>query len=146
MKKLTALVCVGFLLAPWPPGVALNHETRECGSYMRGDEYGGRKLPAGWEAHYAGDPEIHTETGSCSFSGDAEDCCEELGYTYVGSVGDFSWSPLMIGILIYVAIVALAVLSAVGFVGLVVAACIGGGLFLVIAGGLWLRKRVREKQ
>jgi len=51
MRKLIALLCVGLALAPAPRGIALNHQTRECGAYWAGDEYGGASLPAGWEAY-----------------------------------------------------------------------------------------------
>lgn len=140
MKKLAALVCVGFLLAPWPRGIALNHETKECGSYWRGDEYGNTELPSGWQDYYPDDDGmVHTEIGSCTLrEGGVEGCYQELGYAYVGSVGDFSWSPLMIAILAPFVIAGLLVLLAVGFVGLAVAAVLGGGVFL------W--KRGRKKQ
>ncbi len=35
---------------PW--GIALNHETQECGGFWAGDEYGGSTLPPGWTAYY----------------------------------------------------------------------------------------------
>jgi hypothetical protein len=85
-----------------PHGIALNHETRECGGFWGGDEYGGYRLPEGWVDYYPRLGVIETEVGSCSFpdttgheppgegrAAVAEACCRELGYTYVGTpVGD----------------------------------------------------------
>ena len=86
MKKLTALVCLVFLLAPAPWGIALNHETKECGGYWAGDEYGSAELPLGWKAYYPDQQGmIQTEIGSCDFGTSqppsdtsAERCCQEL--------------------------------------------------------------------
>jgi hypothetical protein len=130
MKKLIALMCFSLLLAPAPWGIALNHETQECGGYWAGDEYGSSELPPGWQAYYP-DQEgiIQTEIGSCDFdssqpSESAESCCGELGYTYVGpSVGEARVSPLMgffVGGLVCAGV---AVVLVVGFDNL---SCYGG--------------------
>ena len=101
MKTLIVLACMGLVLAPWPRGIALNHQTRECGSYWAGDEYGSSSLPEGWEDFYPkNDGIIDTEIGSCYFgsarsAANAESCCNALGYTYVGAVGDARISPLV---------------------------------------------------
>ena len=101
MKILFALLYLGLALAPWPRGIALNQQTKECGSYWAGDEYGHSALPEGWEDYYPGnDGIINTAVGSCSYvssdtAGGAENCCSELGYEYIGRVGDFGFSPLM---------------------------------------------------
>ena len=151
MGKLgVSLLCVGLLLAPWPRGIALNHETRECGSYWRGDEYGNTTLPEGWQDYYPGnDGVVDTDTGSCTLrEGGVEGCCQQLGYTYVGSVGDFSWSPLMMIILIPFIIAAVVVLLVLGLLGLATFALCGGGPLLLIGGGilLWRRRQKRLGQ
>lgn len=148
MRKLAALVVVGLLLAPWPRGIALNHETKECGSYWRGDEYGTTELPADWQDYYPGnDGVVDTEIGSCTLhEGGVEGCCQQLGYTYVGSVGDFSWSPLMMIILAPFVIAGLVVLLVIGFVVFAVVALIWVVCLLLIGGGIFLWKRSRRKQ
>ena len=142
MKKLTILACLWLLLAPGPWGIALNHETEECGGYWSGDEYGSYELPAGWEAYYPdNDGTIQTEIGSCNYSATqsserAESCCQELGYTYVGpNIGTARTSPLMLYAIAVFLGKGLAVLCAAGLV-----------IALVIGGGLFLRKRRRKKQ
>ena len=145
MKKLIPLLCLSLSLAPAPWGIALNHETQECGGFWAGDEYGGSELPPGWTAYYPDNQGIiETEIGSCTFgsgpSGDAESCCQELGYPYAGAnIGDARVSPLMVLILGALACAGLAVLLVAGFIVLAVVSLVGGG-------GLLLWKRGRREQ
>lgn len=78
------------LLAPMPPGIAYNPETKECGYYMGGDEYGSYAMPSGWVINY-GDP-IQIGSSSHQWDGNVESIesfCEEMGYTYVsGNLGE----------------------------------------------------------
>jgi LPXTG-motif cell wall-anchored protein len=143
MKQQTALICLCLLLAPGPWGIALNHETKECGGYWPGDEYGGYELPVGWEAYYPGDDGIiQTEIGNCTYgsprsSGDAESCCQELGYAYVGpNIGEARTSPLLLYPLAVYLCRGLAVLCAIGVAVVLVG---GGGFFL------WKRRRKKQK-
>lgn len=72
------------VLAPMPPGIAYNPETKECGYYMGGDEYASYMLPAGWVINYG--EVVQNETGAHQWdgsSGSIESFCKELGYTYV---------------------------------------------------------------
>ena len=108
MRLLVLAAWFWFLLAPLPHGIALNHETRECGGFWGGDEYGGYRLPEGWVDYYPRLGRIETEVGSCSFPDTTgyepagqgreavvEACCLELGYTYVGTpVGESFATPL----------------------------------------------------
>ena len=101
MKKLIILIIFWIFFAPSPPGIALNHGTKECGDYRGGDEFGTYILPAEWEIYYPrNDGLIQTEIGSCQWSGNraTENCCQQLGYTYVpGNIGEergrLEWSP-----------------------------------------------------
>ncbi len=71
-------------------GIALNHDTKECGYLWGGDEYFNYELPAGWKAYSShGNGSIVTESGSCRYNySDLKSCCDQLGYTYVsGNVG-----------------------------------------------------------
>ena len=142
MKRQAALICLCLLLAPGPWGIALNHETEECGGYWSGDEYGSFELPEGWEAYYPDDHGIiQTEIGSCTFgaprsSEGAESCCHELGYTYVGpNVGKARTSPLLLYSLAMYVCRGLAVLCAIALAAV-----------LIIGGGFFLWKRRRQKQ
>lgn len=75
-----------YLLSPLPPGIAINPETKECGDYFGGDEYGGYVLPSPWEVIY--DPTIHTASGEVKWEGSTEEYCRQIGYTYVaGELG-----------------------------------------------------------
>jgi hypothetical protein len=138
MAILVGLFCSSLLLAPAPWGIALNHETKECGGYWAGDEYGSAELPPGWQDYYPDfDGTIETDIGSCSFgrgpSGDAEGCCQELGYAYAGPhIGTSRMSPLMGLFLGGFACAGLAVLLAIV---LVIALIVGGAIFL------WRRRR-----
>ncbi len=148
---LVAMVSLLYLLAPMPWGIALNHETRECGGFWGGDEYGGYRLPEGWVDYYPRRGIIETEAGRCSFpdtsgyeppnegrAAIAEACCEELGYTYVGSpIGKGRISPLMWGPVLLIAVGAcLACLVVVLLLFPII-----GGLVLLIR---WRRKKQKE--
>ena len=150
MGKLVAAASLLFLLAPMPWGIALNHETRECGGFWGGDEYGGYRLPEGWVAYYPRLGVIETEVGSCSFPSPsgyeppsegraavAEACCRELGYTYAGTpIGESMVTPLTWGPALVAALSACVVC-----LGLVLVLClITGGVVLL------LRRRRRKKQ
>jgi hypothetical protein len=136
---------------PW--GIALNHETEECGGFWSGDEYAGYSLPQGWEAYYPGKGNIiQTDIGICSYPATsgfespndaraeaAEACCEELGYTYVGTpIGKHRLSPLIwLGVGWF-----LAQACAVCGVVILVAGVIGLIVFVAVA----LVRRRRRKQ
>lgn len=84
MKTAFLVIMILNLLAPMPPGVAMNPDTGECGSYMGGDEYASYPLPEPWVVNY-GDP-IEDKNGSHHWDGNADSIeafCTELGYTYV---------------------------------------------------------------
>ena len=138
MAKVIPLLCLSLLLAPAPWGIALNHQTQECGGYWAGDEYGSSELPEGWQDYYPDfEGIVETDVGTCSFgrgpSGDAEGCCQELGYTYAGpSIGKSRMSPLMGLFLGGFACAGLAVLLAIV---LVIALIVGGVIFF------WRRRR-----
>lgn len=120
MRLVAAITCLSILLAPMPWGIALNHETKECGGFWGGDEYGGYRLPEGWVDYYPRLGVIETEVGVCSFpdttgyeapgegrAAVAEACCQELGYAYVGSpIGKAVFTPLMWGPALTVAVAA----------------------------------------
>jgi hypothetical protein len=147
MRALVAITCLGFLLAPMPHGIALNHETRECGGFWGGDEYGGYRLPEGWVDYYPKLGVIETEVGSCSFpdttgyeppgegrAAVAEACCQELGYTYVGTpTGERFTTSLGWGSLLKDAVPACL-------------ACLGVVLLLFVGGAALLLRRRRRKQ
>lgn len=72
------------VLAPMPPGIAYNPETKECGYYMGGDEYASYTLPQAWIINYG--ETIQNETGSHKWDGRSESIegfCKELGYSYI---------------------------------------------------------------
>jgi hypothetical protein len=82
--SLMVLSMVVNLLAPMPPGIAYNPETKECGYYMGGDEYASYLLPQPWVINY-GDP-IQIDSATHQWDGNGgsiESFCRELGYTYV---------------------------------------------------------------
>jgi len=104
MKKivtyLTVILFVFFLLsfvnaAPSIFGMALNHETKECGNFWEGDEFVHYELPEGWEDYYESSSGLtKTEVGDCNWSvlHSEEDCCKKLGYKYVsGNIGVEKW-------------------------------------------------------
>jgi hypothetical protein len=103
MKTLIALTYLWILLAPLPPGIALNHQTKECGEIWGGDEYATYNLPAGWKTYHPQDGFFQTEIGSCPWNGSSgiESCCQQLGYTYVADNigaerGQLIWTPYAI--------------------------------------------------
>ncbi|MBM3200102.1 hypothetical protein FJZ53_04125 [Candidatus Woesearchaeota archaeon] len=122
------------LSAPLPAGIAINLETRECGRFWGGDEYGSYSLPDRWNVYYPSYVEtspgvtqqadvIKTEFGECTFRGfgwgEAGPCCNKLGLKYVGDVGvregifGFNWfwvGVVLIACLIFLGLCALAVL------------------------------------
>jgi len=72
------------VLAPMPPGIAYNPETKQCGYYMGGDEYASYILPQGWVINYG--ETIQNETGSHEWDGRHESIelfCKELGYSFI---------------------------------------------------------------
>jgi hypothetical protein len=140
-KMLTGLAILWFLLAPLPPGIALNLETKECAGYWAGDEYVDYVLPEGWVAYELGSQNrIETEIGACTYTpsdeyGAAESCCRELGCTYVGDeIGKRRSTPLGWRVLAE---------SAVGAGG----QCLAIGLVLaIVVGGILLLRRNRRKR
>lgn len=148
MKLVVFLISLRLLLAPMPWGIALNHETQECGGFWAGDEYGGYTLPEGWQAYYPNNQGIiETEIGSCRYDTTsgyeppneargkaAEACCQELGYTFVGdTVGAGRISPLM---WMGVGLVIAPVCAVCGILALVV---------VLVAGVVVLLRRRRQK-
>jgi hypothetical protein len=102
MKIWAALTSLWLLLAPAPWGIALNHDTKECAGYWGGDEYVNHPLPEGWVDYYPGRYDlVETEIGTCTLSRpsaaeDIENCCQELGYRYVGeNIGGTRVTPLI---------------------------------------------------
>ena len=92
MHTIIALIYLSILLAPLPPGMAINPQTRECGYYWGGDEWINNKLPDEWQIYYPRNELITTDAGSCPWQGNwdiaSESCCRKLGYTYVpGNLG-----------------------------------------------------------
>jgi|WetSurMetagenome_2_1015567.scaffolds.fasta_scaffold365535_2 hypothetical protein len=78
------------LLAPAPPQIAINPETKECGYYWGGDEYAWYHLPSQWVIVNPDTP-IQTEVGVYEWDGSTssiESFCRQIGYTYVsGNLG-----------------------------------------------------------
>jgi hypothetical protein len=87
---ISSLLIIGFiwnLLVPLPPGIAINPETKECGQYFGGDEFGGFVLPSPWEVIY--DPTIQKDSGMVQWEGSVEGYCQQIGYTYIeGNLGE----------------------------------------------------------
>ena len=78
------------LFGPFPPGIAINPETKECGYYFGGDEYASYYLPPPWEINYGAPIQIETSVhqwdGSVS---SIEGFCNQIGYTYIaGNLGN----------------------------------------------------------
>ena len=135
MKKLVFFLGLWLLFAPAPPGIALNHETRECTAYWAGDEYMKCVLPSGWQDFYPRNGIIETEAGSCHYAdssgpANAESCCQELGYTYVeapvckSSYTLLGWYRLGASLIPTMLVV-----------------CLGLGLFLTLAITIWLLRQ-----
>jgi hypothetical protein len=87
MKSLLLIISfIWSFLAPLPPGIAINPETKECGDYYGGDEYGAYVLPPPWEVTY--NPTINTGKGTIRWEGSTEEYCRQIGYTFVpGELG-----------------------------------------------------------
>jgi len=88
MRYLIFLSIFWNILAPLPPGYAINPQTKECGSIGWEDEYGQYLLFPPWEKHY-GDL-IQNENVSCQVDqyNTVEICCQKVGYTYLpGNIG-----------------------------------------------------------
>lgn len=145
MKTATTSALLLLLLAPWPWGIALNHETKVCGGYWGGDEYVSHPLPEGWVDYYPGYGNVvETEIGSCTLADpsraeEVERCCQELGYSYVGqNIGETRMSPLL---LLGVGAFLLPICGVCLVVVLVVALVTGGILLLVV----WRRRRQMDE-
>ena len=98
MKMLIVLAFLWNLLAPLPPGIAVNPQTKECGYFgYWEDEYATYYFPSPWKKYYPTFDStqkvsvIQTETGSCQWDfsdSSTESCCRQLGYAYVpGNLG-----------------------------------------------------------
>jgi hypothetical protein len=74
-----------------PTWIAINPETKECGYFWGGDEYGGFHLSSSWRIVYPNTP-IQTEVGVFEWDGSSssiENFCKQIGYTYVsGNLGE----------------------------------------------------------
>ena len=98
------------LLAPLPPQIAINPETKECGNYWGGDEYAGYYLSPPWKIINYGTP-VHIGTGVYKWGGSistssVESFCNQIGYTYVsGNLGQmrgqYSWTAYAVILLIF---------------------------------------------
>jgi hypothetical protein len=97
-KKLISTIFILFCIfistaysAPMIWGIALNHDTKECAGFWGGDEFILYYLPTNWAEYYVnyvnytGPDIIKTDVGSCNFSKGAEECCNQLGYTFVSN-------------------------------------------------------------
>jgi len=142
MKILAGLTGLWLLLAPLPPGIALNHQTKECAGFWGGDEYIINVPQEGWVAYTLGRGAlIQTEIGSCTYApsegyGPAEHCCRQLGYKYIeDDVSKTRWSPLQWGVLAVYALRAGGVCLAIGL-----------GVALVVGGILLLRRSRRRRR
>ncbi len=88
---ITLFVLVGTAqAAPAPWGMAINEDTEECAGYWSGDEFSSFSLPEGWTTYFPKACEssyfcIETAYGVCKdfFSGKEEECCEQLGLSYI---------------------------------------------------------------
>jgi hypothetical protein len=88
------------ILAPLPPGIAINPETKECGDYFGGDEYGAFIMPPPWEIHY--ERPIQSKSGTYEVDrgpNSTEKVCNQMGLTYIpGNLGkqygSYRYSPL----------------------------------------------------
>jgi len=102
MASLLFFTLLWNLLAPLPPQIAINPETKECGNFWGGDEYVDYHLPPPWKIISYGTPvqietRVYEWNGSISSAG-VESFCNQIGYTYVsGNLGqergERRWSP-----------------------------------------------------
>lgn len=95
MKKLIFYFFLIFIIpfsvlsAPAPYYVAVNEELNQCGSFWPGDEFVNYVIPEGWEEY---DEAYDLAENECSHMGYPLDenyyknCCEKLGYEYIGKV------------------------------------------------------------
>jgi hypothetical protein len=90
MKTVMILAYLIMFIAPAPWGIVLNSQTKECGEYWGGDEYFSYALSDRWKEYYPDNEGlVHTEVGSCNYYEGAENCCRQLGYTYIpGNIGE----------------------------------------------------------
>jgi len=143
MKKFAVSIILCLLFAPAPWGIALNHTTKQCAGFWGGDEYYRTALPAGWKAYYPDRNNIiQTEIGYCQWEASnwnqrAEHCCQQLGYTFVGShIGKDSPTFFTIIIFAILAVVVLGVLAIVGGIVVLVVGLLAGGGYQV-----WKRRK-----
>lgn len=95
----------------------INHETKECGSYWAGDEWGGHDLPENWVVYsWESEEIIKTGNETCDLTQyDMNVCCDKFGYTQVGDVrGDYNpshlwWEQLLSDPIIWLVLAALAI-------------------------------------
>lgn len=87
MRNMIFTMClVGALLAPLPPGIATNPETKECGEISGGDEYGGYELPPPWEISYGVD--LSAYSNAETYEERISEYCMQIGYSFVpGNLG-----------------------------------------------------------
>jgi hypothetical protein len=118
--KLIIILCMFFnIMAPMPPGIAINPETKECGDYFGGDEYGSYNLPDPWQIIYH--PTIETDGGTVEWNGTTEEYCKQIGYTYVpGNIGTIYGrevkSPIFFTLIIMVVAPILILLAVIGLI------------------------------
>jgi hypothetical protein len=99
MSYLFLLFIFWNVLAPLPPGYAINPRTGECGKLGWEDEYGQYLLFPPWEKHY--DSFIQNGNAICPLdqTNTVETCCTKVGFTYVpGDMGKqhgiMLWTPV----------------------------------------------------
>ena len=88
MMKISLLILsvLWSFLAPMPPGIAVNPDTRECGEFFGGDEYGSYIMPSPWEITY--NPPIPAASSNAEWDQSVREYCEKNGFTYVpGNMG-----------------------------------------------------------
>jgi len=82
-----SIVSMAFVLGPMPDFFLLNHEEMQCASMSEGDEFSSYAPPQHWEiAKPDSAGFIQTKYGSCNYYEviNSKDCCQKLGYTYIG--------------------------------------------------------------
>lgn len=110
MKKLIIIASVLIIFASGQVYFAINYQTKECGTYQEGNEYGGYVLPQEWETFPIYESKIETQVGTCYgekngpegheyYSYDLQQCCEDLGFTFLsGDIGKLKgmryWTPV----------------------------------------------------
>jgi uncharacterized protein YwqG len=84
MVSMVSIVLLISILAPMPPQVAVNPQTRQCGSMMAGDEHVYYRLSDPWQVVDANAP-YKTDSGVYTWDGTSAGVrvfCEQIGYTY----------------------------------------------------------------